>query len=808
MSTAQSTPGNLALNKSQLAKLLATENLTVIHNASARTASFDTEKRVLTLPVWMNMTEEVYDLLVGHEVGHALYTDSQELIDGLKYLHGKLYPKDNFDASRSAHVVQQVVNVVEDPRIEKLTKRRYPGIRRSFNLGYKTLFEQGFFKIDPRRLPLLSLTDRINLFFKVGTHVSVPFNSEERQLVAQVEACETFADVLAASEAIILYVRENQSQQPPQPGDDGEVGAGGNDDGDSSPDTNDMSEDGDDDDSGDSGNPGKEQSSDEPSTEDGADVSTRTEDGDGEENASDSDGDGEESDDDGDDEESDGENATRGTGADSPDKPEADQAEYSELDALRSLTESALAESTKELAENNIFMATFTAPDIPLDFHVCDYKQVLEENRQYFAQYPLGYHGRYDSVNTERQVTEYKTSERVNISFMLKEFELRRAARTHARTALAKSGRLDTNKLHAYKTSDDLFRRNTIVNRGQSHGMFFLVDFSGSMSGCIKDLMKSLTSMTMFCRLANIPFEVYTFTDAYMPVDAGFDWVSERKQRRQALHDKKPNAAPTDAKFSEHFFLRNILSSRMNLKEYNEACVLAAVLGKQASGVDRMGGTPLLQSLMACVPMIEKFKKNSGLDCISFVTMTDGMSDSTSGSELTPLQNEVQIKPGYVTYLDKVSKKSYTTYSKRANSSWEMTATLCGLVIKSIQDRFNANTIGYFIGDKRNIGSTLDQLGVTTGMKSQDDYDRRQKMIDQYRDDGFITIPALGYDEFFLISPATFAMKTTSGMQQQTAPDVSVRKVFSEFKKQLGRRDDARALLKSFVARITAKDAA
>lgn len=246
----------------------------------------------------------------------------------------------------------------------------------------------------------------------------------------------------------------------------------------------------------------------------------------------------------------------------------------------------------------------------------------------------------------------------------------------------------------------------------------------------------------------------------------------------------------------------------MNLKEYNEACVIIRAMANGQSWVDRMGSTPLAQSLMACVPLIEKFKKSNGLDCISFVTMTDGMSDGLSGNDINDLQHEISHKAGYVTYLDKVSKKSYTAHTKAANYPHQMTNVLCGLIIKSIQDRFNANTIGYFIGDKKNVGNTLDTLGVT-GDAGTRDWALRTKLSSQYLEDGFITVPLLGYDEFFIISPKTFAMKTSSEDQAFTsARDVSVRKVFSDFKRQIGRRDRSRTLFKSFVARITAKDAA
>ena len=65
--------------KGTLAKLLATENLIVEHRV-VETASFDVDKRVLVLPIW-DVAERVYNMLVGHEVGHALYTPNKDWKD-------------------------------------------------------------------------------------------------------------------------------------------------------------------------------------------------------------------------------------------------------------------------------------------------------------------------------------------------------------------------------------------------------------------------------------------------------------------------------------------------------------------------------------------------------------------------------------------------------------------------------------------------------------------------------------------------------------------------------------------------------
>ena len=112
--------------KSQLAKLLATEDLVVEHK-QVETAQFDVHTRVLILPLWEKASNAVYDMLVGHEVGHALFTPDQD-------------PPEN--------IPHQFLNVVEDARIEKLMKRKYMGLAKSFYSGYNELHDQDFFDLD------------------------------------------------------------------------------------------------------------------------------------------------------------------------------------------------------------------------------------------------------------------------------------------------------------------------------------------------------------------------------------------------------------------------------------------------------------------------------------------------------------------------------------------------------------------------------------------------------------------------------------------------------------------------------------
>ena len=63
--------------KGTLAKLLATEDIVVEHKR-VESAQFNVRTRVLILPLWEKASRYVYDMLVGHEVGHALFTPDKD----------------------------------------------------------------------------------------------------------------------------------------------------------------------------------------------------------------------------------------------------------------------------------------------------------------------------------------------------------------------------------------------------------------------------------------------------------------------------------------------------------------------------------------------------------------------------------------------------------------------------------------------------------------------------------------------------------------------------------------------------------
>ena len=193
--------------KGTLAKLLATEDIVVEHR-EVETAQFDVENRVLTLPIW-DASNYVFDMLVGHEVSHALFTPNE-------------------DWTLKCKAPQQFVNVCEDVRVERLMKDKYLGIAKTFYRGYRELNDKDFFEVGDQDVNSFNLADKINLYAKIGPFLGVKFTPQEQEIVNVVENAKTFEDTLAAAEALYNFCKANQPTDQDQEGtEDAQLPMGG-----------------------------------------------------------------------------------------------------------------------------------------------------------------------------------------------------------------------------------------------------------------------------------------------------------------------------------------------------------------------------------------------------------------------------------------------------------------------------------------------------------------------------------------------------------------------------------------------------
>ena len=58
---------------------------------------------------------------------------------------------------------------------------------------------------------------------------------------------------------------------------------------------------------------------------------------------------------------------------------------------------------------------------------------------------------------------------------------MKKSADGYARATTARTGSLDMTKLHTYKYNEDVFKKVTTIPDSKSHGLVFMLDWSGSM---------------------------------------------------------------------------------------------------------------------------------------------------------------------------------------------------------------------------------------------------------------------------------------------------------------------------------------
>ena len=183
--------------KETLAKLMATENVDIVHG-DYRTAAFDIENRILYLPDYVDLGEDVYDLLISHEVSHALNT-----------------PVEGYHSATDEEQDEKFkgfLNIVEDARIEKMIQRKFPGLKKSYITGYKKLFDEDMFGIkeySQEELDNMLLIDRLNVRAKLGKLASnVNIKNEERHFEEKLNKLKTWDDVVKLAKELFEYCKD------------------------------------------------------------------------------------------------------------------------------------------------------------------------------------------------------------------------------------------------------------------------------------------------------------------------------------------------------------------------------------------------------------------------------------------------------------------------------------------------------------------------------------------------------------------------------------------------------------------------
>lgn len=711
--------------KGSLAKCLATENL-IIEHKKVPTASFDVDRRVLTLPMWNKASATVYDLLVGHEVGHALFTDN---IDWTKE-----YPD----------VPKDFINVIEDVRVERLMKKKYPGLSKTFFAGYNELNDEDFFVTKDVNLDELSFIDRINMYFKIGAFHNIAFSDAENEFLTRISKLETFKEVLDIAREIVEFVKYKSKQLDGMPeivqnqGESGEeVELPPN-----SEQNQGESEDGE--------KTQIEQESESSSTsgedfEDESDVTMKQE-------------------------------APQGGNGDEPSR------EHGDVDELESKTSQSFDEKSKDLTSGYSQETVYVEiPKFNLENVIIPNEYIHKKASEYYNKDANTWvRESYQEVIKEFQT--YKTSAVKEVNYLVKEFECKKSADQYARATTARTGVLDTSKLHTYKYNEDLFRKVSVIPDGKNHGLIFILDWSGSMAHWMLDTCKQLFNLIWFCRKINIPFEVYAFSvdpSAYVEIQPYHPPIYQKTESILAPENS--------------FRLLNIFTSKVNARETEEqmkhiwACCYAFQRGNMGYPHHlELSGSPIGDTMLALHDLIPHFQKQNKLQKVNVVFLTDG--EGYVNVITTSKKNRIGdeyigfTKPYSTTVRDRKSGRVYPAFEYGNFPKYAK------VLLTSLKDKFpTVNFINFRVVPGKDFHNCYQWYG-----RDQGEYD---KVRAKYKKDQFITFTGTGFDQFNVLPTSSLSQDESFEVEE----GATNAKIKSAFVKMLSKKKTNKKLLSSFV---------
>ena len=750
--------------KSQLAKLIATENITVQQN-NVKTASFDVVNRILTLPIFKTDSKDVTDMLVAHECAHALFT-----------------PTNGWKKVSDDDELRSYVNVLEDCRIDKKIQKKYPGVVTNYVNGFEILNRQNFFGLKDKDYDTdLMLIDKVNIFYKSSKKLQFNFSNTDNLWLKQVDSLKSFNDVVKLAKKMLEWQKKEIKKLKKLPDFDNHILVENydlNNNQNDSQDSKDLDKEGDSEKSNEEGK--DKQESPEGKTESESDqdkpaVSDKS--------AKDEDATG---------------GGAVGSGGESQ---------------LTSITNNWFEGHKEKLLDQTKSYYYRSIPEPKLD-------KVIHSNENFIKDMKLSF--RQDAATARNYLPylnkEYKkftNDSKKTIMYLVKEFEMKKAATAYKRSTTNKTGTIDPLKLHSYKFNDDIFKRLSVSPDAKNHGMMMLLDWSGSMSDTIFKTVQQTIQLVYFCQKTNIPFELYFFSSEmdkdqnvdyrgnkrskgfkYKPGDMGVDRI---KLVNVASHKLKKQKLDESLMYLYHLAMyydnRYTWRQSFNAQEYKPDTV-------QIPGEYYLGSTPLNEALIIMLKLVPLFQKKYNIEKMNLITLTDG-GGNYGCSDTMKLNSEGKM---IGEYPDSRGNTDVFIYKKKNHEVKDdfygyRSSGFTGTILDLLRKYHGITTIGFYL-IKRIRRFESEHYFKTQDMSMP--YDKReviyQKNRTLFNKEKVCSVPQKGYDDYYVVNAKDMKVENTD--LSTVSSDMKTGRIKQLFSKSMKGRITSRVLLNKFIEKV------
>jgi hypothetical protein len=424
-------------------------------------------------------------------------------------------------------------------------------------------------------------------------------------------------------------------------------------------------------------------------------------------------------------------------------------------------------------------------------------------------------------AETERRYSEFCANNKTNVAYLVKEFEMKKAADQYTRAKDAKTGVIDPNKLHSYKFSDNIFKRLTVLPDAKNHGLMMYIDFSGSMADSMLGTIEQLLNLVMFCRKVNIPHRVYGFTDSLALTD---QYGTTGMDVKEEFSSPLSNVGEAFKNHRRGLHLMELYTEKMNNTSFVEMTKYLLDFGGHCdyhySGRYRkytpdgkpvlkdswksffftLGGTPLNTTLLLARDMVNDFRKETSAQIVNLVFLTDGCShrleyDFDYMTARGHYDNTGHSWSPPIVIRDPISKME-------AKITYPSTETAA--LLKIIRKSCDVNAVNFYISATRGVPNELWRL-INQADKPELNFNlHKEKYRAMWRKDKSITIKEThGFSEVHLIAGSSDLRTEGTGLEGIVAGG-SKGQMAKAFIKANAKRKTSRVVLRKFIDRIAA----
>ena len=753
--------------KSQLAKLIATENITVQQN-NVKTASFDVVNRILTLPIFKTDSKDVTDMLVAHECAHALFT-----------------PTDGWKKVSDDDELRSYVNVLEDCRIDKKIQKKYPGVVNNYLNGFEILNRQNFFGLKDKDYDLdLMLIDKINIFYKSSKKLQFNFSTLDKVWLKKVDAMKTFKDVVSLAKLLLEWQKKEVKKLKKLPDFDDHILVENYDLNDSQKDSLDSKDIDDKDKDGEDSN---EEGKDKQESKEGKEESESDQDKPAVSDKSAKDEDG-------------SAGGAVGSGGDGK---------------LTSITNNWFEGHKEKLLDQSKSYYYRSIPEPILN-------KVIHSNENFIKDMKLSF--RKDAITARNYLPylnkEYKkftNDSKKTIMYLVKEFEMKKAATAYKRSSTHKTGTIDPLKLHSYKFNEDIFKRLTVSPDAKNHGMMMLLDWSGSMSDTIFKTVQQTIQLVYFCQKTNIPFELYFFSSEMDRYD-GVDYTRTNKMSKGFKY--KPGDMGIDK-----IKLVNVASHKLKKQKLDESLMYLYHLAlhyetrytwrSNFNALDRppesvsipseyyLGSTPLNEALIIMLKLVPLFKTKYGIEKMNLITLTDGGGNygCSDTMKIDPKSNKITGE-----YPNNRGNTDVFIYKKKNHEVKDelygyRSTGFTGTILNMLRKYHGITTIGFYLIKR------IRRFETEHYFRPQDmsvSWDKRegvfQKNRTQFNKEKVCAVAQSGYDDYYIVNAKDMKVENTD--LSTVSSDMKTGRIKQLFSKSMKGRITSRVLLNKFIEKV------